>query len=418
MKILHLAPYSPVPPIFGGALRVYHILKGLSRHHDVTFMTIGTDEDRKLLNSHFGETVRKIHVIPSVGTPFMRPWKLVTGAILHGRSMMLQNAWDNNVKDALERLLKREKFDIQLAEFPGMAQFDAPSDTVTILDEHNVEFSNLERMYKGAHFPPRRLLYYREFRKLQHDELEVCKRVDSIFATSENDARLLDQMLPNKPKYVIPNGVDTSYFVPSDMSLEPYSMVFTGTMDYFPNHDAMKYFIDSIFPIVKKHFPQAKIYVVGKNPDLSLKRRASRDIIVTGYVSDVRPYALKASVYVVPLRMGSGTRLKILEALAMKKAVVTTTIGCEGIDVEDGVNVDVADSPSSFAERIIDLFNNRKRATELGERGYQLVRERYDWKVVENQMEAAISAVVERRTSSALSVTNAPARGGENYNDA
>lgn len=407
MRILHISPYSPVPPNFGGALRVYHMLKGLARHHEVTFVTIGQREDEELLNLGFGEDVKHIHVVPQRRNPVISPrWNLVARALLSGKSLLFQNASATDTQAVLDRLCRTEKYDVALAEFPTMAQFHLPGHIIKILDEHNVEYSNLKRMYKGTRFSFRKGLYYREHRKLLHEEIDVCHKMDAIFTTSVNDEQVLDREIPLKDKYVIPNGVETNYFTPSDEETEPYSMVYTGTMDYFPNQDAMLYFLDSIFPEIIRLVPQAKLYVVGKNPPSSLRRRASNNVIITGCVPDVRPYTRKASVYVVPLRMGSGTRLKILEGLAMKKAIVTTTIGCEGIDVTDGINVDVADQPHIFARKVADLFLNRERAKSLGEKGYELVKKRYDWEVVSDMVESAIQSIVRRHRGPILAQTD------------
>ncbi len=409
MKILHISPYSPVPQIFGGALRVYHILEGLARRHEVTFLTVGTDDDRRSLAIDFGESVGNIQVIPSIRSPFLRRWRLMTGAVIGRRSLLLQSGVIYDVQEVIDKLFRKDKYDLVLAEFPAMAQFHMPDNVITIPDEHNIESRNLERMYHGARSPLRKLFYYREFRRLQHDEIEVCRRMNAIFVTSECDAKLLDKDIPDKPKYIIPNGVDTRYFAPCGEGVEPYSMVFTGTMDYFPNNDAMEYFVDSIFPLIKRKVPQAKLYIVGKNPAPGLKHRASKDIIVTGFVSDVRPYTRRAAAYVVSLRMGSGTRLKILEELAMKKAIVTTSIGCEGIDVQDGVHVQLADDPATFAEKVTDIFCDGTHAKALREKGYELVRAQYDWKVVEDQMETALRSIVERNSkASATGIKEIP----------
>ena len=168
-------------------------------------------------------------------------------------------------------------------------------------------------------------------------------------------------------------------------------------MDYVPNQDGVLYFLDEIFPLIKQVLPQSKVYIVGKNPPKAITRRANVDTIVTGFVEDVRPYTWKASVYVVPLRMGSGTRLKILEGLAMKKPIVSTSIGCEGIEVRNGTDLVVADSPAKFAAEVVDLFLNRVRAISLGENGYELVKSRYDWSAVVSKMDDALTSLYKKK---------------------
>ncbi len=398
MKILHIAPYSPAPPNFGGAIRIYHILKGLSRRHEVTFVTVGGRPEKELLDLHFGDSVRSINVVRPHSRSFMsRRWNIVLGALLNRRSFLFQTASATDMQSTLDRLCETEDFDVALMEFPSVGQFRLPKGVIRILDEHNVEFSNLERMHRTAVNPFRKAIFFRESRKLLREELDICREVDAILTTSVNDKTILDSALPSKDKFVIPNGVETEYFSPSDEEVEPFSMVFTGTMDYFPNQDAIIYFTEKIFPLIKKSEPAAKLYVVGKNPPASLMEKNSEDIVVTGTVSDVRPYARKAAVYVVPLRMGSGTRLKILEGLSMKKAIVTTSIGCEGLDVEDGINVDIADDPVAFAAKVITLFRDPERATRLGESGYRLVKDKYDWEAVAHHLDIAITSTIDKR---------------------
>jgi len=397
VKILHISPYSPVPPIFGGALRIFHILRGLARHHEVTFVTFGTNEDRERLELSFGGVAKEIHVVDPDLLVHEHPWLGMMRAFQRSESFYTQYTSGHRMQIVLDQLYERNRYDVTIIEFPQMGKFQIGKDTISILDEHNVEYTNFQRMYKGVKSPARKLLYYREHRKTYREEINVCSKVDAIFATSENDARILDEQVPGKRKFIIPNGVETDYFVPSQAEPDPYSMVFTGTMDYIPNQDAMFYFLDQIFPSIKKILPKAKIYIVGKNPPKALRQKTSNDIIVTGYVEDVRPYTWKASVYVVPLRMGSGTRLKILEGLAMKKAIVTTSIGCEGIDVKNGTDAIIADTPGKFAESVTNLLLNRGDAIRLGANGYELVKLKYDWDVIISSVNMAMSSLVEKK---------------------
>ncbi len=394
MKILHLAPYSPFPPIFGGALRIYHILRGLSRRHDVTFATFGYPHEREQLETEFGRIVREIRVVEPDRLIFRYPWWRMVRALTSGQSFYTQFTNGTSMQETLDELYTRDRYDITLLEFPHVGKFRFPNNTLVVLDEHNIEYSNFERMYKGVRSPARKLLYLREQHKTYAEEVAVCRRVDGIFATSSRDLDIIEHEVPNKPKFVIPNGVDVEYFVPANVEVEPCSMVYTGTMDYVPNQNAMLYFLDEIFPLIKNVLPQAKLYIVGKNPPNALKRRSAHDVIVTGFVEDVRPFAWKAAVYVVPLRMGGGTRLKILEGLAMKKPVVTTSIGCEGLDVRDGQHVIVADDPGTFAARVVDLLMNREKAQTLGAAGFDLVKSKYDWEVVIASMDKALTSLV------------------------
>jgi glycosyltransferase involved in cell wall biosynthesis len=293
----------------------------------------------------------------------------------------------------LDQVLEADNYDIVQMEFPMMGHFDLKTDAIKILDEHNIEYDNFYGWWKTSQKPIRKAHYYREFKKSYHEEISACRKMDAIFVVSERDKMILNKEVPSKPKILIPNGVDTSYFRSNGENIEPYSMVFTGMMGYYPNYDGILYFLDEIFPLIIKRIPEAKIYIVGNRPPKILQDRSADNVIVTGFVDDVRPYVWRSSVYVVPLRMGGGTRLKVLEALAMKKPVITTSIGCEGIDVKDGESVIIEDSPEQFAERTIELLNNLAMRKALSLNGYELIRATYDWEIITQKMDETYQAL-------------------------
>jgi glycosyltransferase involved in cell wall biosynthesis len=195
----------------------------------------------------------------------------------------------------------------------------------------------------------------------------------------------------------VPTGVDTDYFRPrgpEQQQLEPHNLVFTGSMDWLPNEDAIQYFTREILPIVKRAVPDATLTVVGRNPFPSLVELSQRDssIIVTGRVEDVRPYMGKAAAYIVPIRIGGGTRLKIYEAMAMEKPVISTTIGAEGLPVRDGAELLLADTPEAFAEQVVSVITNDELRRELGLRAAAAVRSRFGW----NKVAAIFAEICER----------------------
>jgi glycosyltransferase involved in cell wall biosynthesis len=165
-------------------------------------------------------------------------------------------------------------------------------------------------------------------------------------------------------------------------------------MGYVPNNDGILYFLDEIFPLIQRKIPEAKVYIVGNLPTKKLLKRASDRVVITGYVQDVRRYVSRASVYVVPLRMGGGTRLKVVEAMAMKKPIVTTSIGCEGIRVANGESALIADEPRLFAEEVVELLRNASLRRRLVQNGYELMRSHYEWSVIGRQMEQIYQSIV------------------------
>jgi glycosyltransferase involved in cell wall biosynthesis len=227
-------------------------------------------------------------------------------------------------------------------------------------------------------------------------ESRACRRADLTIAVSEDDRLLLEQDAPESRMEAIPTGVDVDYFHAGDGALEQAAeIVFTGSMDWHPNEDAMCYFIDAILPLLRREVPGVSLTIVGRNPSPQMRDAAeAAGVTVTGTVDDVRPYIRRAAVYVVPLRIGGGTRLKIYEALAMGKAVVSTTIGAEGLPLEEGVHILRADDPYAFARKILDLLQNPKRRQGLGAAGRRLMEREYSWSRVAQDFERHCRALV------------------------
>ena len=393
MKILLISPYSPLPPAYGGALRIYNLLKGLSKNNEITFLTFGYQEDLVKLESHFGNRIKEIHLVQKTWAcryrrlaQFYAFFKVDSFHSLFTRSDKMQNK--------IDELLAKNKYDIVQVEFPIMGRFSFKTDAVKILDEHNIEFDNFKRIWQNITSPLRKLHYNREYKKTYREEINVCRKMDAVFTVSERDSNILNHEVPGMQKFIIPNGVDTSYFRPSDETAEPFTMVFTGMMGYVPNNDGMFYFLDKIFPKILNEIPEAKIYIVGNRPPKELQKRAAENIIVTGYVDDVRPYIRRAGLYVVPLRMGGGTRLKVLEALSMGKAVVTTSIGCEGINVIDKKHVLIADQADDFALCAVNVLRNTHSYKVMCNNGYSLIKSAYDWQAIVSSIEETYKKIL------------------------
>lgn len=402
MNILHIMPYSPVPPDFGGALRVYHLLKNLAKDHSVTVATIGWPEDAYDFREYFQSQLKEVHILPR---GWRRKYKRLSQfySFCSRRSHFRLLGTSRELQIRLDELCKHNQFDIVITEFAHMAFYRLETDAVKILDAHNVEYNNFRQMWMNARSMPRRIHYEREYKKFQREEIEACSKQDAIFTTSIQDKILLDHDVPSVPKFVVPNGVDTSYFRESPgAEIEPYSLVFTGMMGYSPNNDGIIDFLDNTFPLILEKVPRAKLYVVGARPPKHLLSWARDNVVVTGYVDDVRPYVWKSSVYVVPLRMGSGTRLKITEAMSMKKPIVTTTIGCEGIDVVHGESAMIADDPQSFANAVIELLNNGALRAKLTAKSSEIVREQYEWKVITEKMGKVLASLVEQHRTTLM----------------
>ncbi len=385
MSVLMAMPFSPVPPDFGGALRVYHLLRQVARRHRVTVLTYGTPEDAGRLRSEFDLPQVRV-VAPTWKAASRRVGQAFSTFTRH--SFFQQSVTGPAFQAELDTLLKEQKFDVVQTEFSHLGPFSLKTRALKVLDTHNVEYDNFRRMYDSSPWGIRKLHYGLEFQKMKADELAWARLQDVVLTTSDRDKALFAKDLSN-PIYVVPNGMDGEYFAPRpDVVPEEHSLVFTGMMGYVPNHDGITWFLDEVLPLIQQRVPKVKLYVVGKSPPEQITRRASDSVVVTGTVPDVRPFVWRSSVYVVPLRMGGGTRLKVAEALAMKKPMVSTRIGCEGIDLKDGESALMADTPRDFADAVVRLLGDAALRKLLAENGHAVARQKYDWNVIGQTLEA------------------------------
>jgi glycosyltransferase involved in cell wall biosynthesis len=257
----------------------------------------------------------------------------------------------------------------------------------------------------GGGAPLRRLYNWAEYRKFRRAEPQLWRRFATLLVTSERDGTLVRQHLPGARPVVVPNGVDTAFFHPAPPGAGPEpgadpQIVFTGMMAYYPNHDGALYFADAIWPAIRQALPAARWLIVGVEPPPEVRALdGTAGITVTGRVDDVRPYVWRSGASVVPLRMGGGTRLKIVEALAMGQAVVSTAVGCEGIAVAPGRNLVVADDPAAFAAAVVDLLRDPARAAAIGAAGRALADRAYSWPVVVRPMLEAWAAATSGQPS-------------------
>lgn len=267
-----------------------------------------------------------------------------------------------------------------------------------ILYEHNIESTIIKRYFLNERNVFKKLFALIEYRKFENFQKKMWKKFNCCIVCSPVDKNIVMQKVKGINIFIINNGVDSSYFTADSYPLFKNSLLYTGQIGWYPNEDALIHFIKKIYPIIKKEEPLINFWIVGDSPSKRLQQLAKKDmsIILTGFVDDVRPYMGEAVVYVVPLRIGSGTRLKILEALSMKKAIVSTGIGCEGLEVKDNKHLLIRDDPEEFAGAVIELLRDDKLRKELGENGRKLIEEKYDWQVVFKNLDEILDAAYER----------------------
>ncbi len=404
MKILFVTPQLPYPPDKGTTIRNYALLKGMAqRGHDVHLLSfIRSEEDLAWARN----LQPCCHKITTVIAPQRSTVTRLRTFILSSLPDMAWRLPSPEFQEKLSDLLEREFFDIVQVEGIEVAQYalgvlqekarrpDQPG-PVVIFDDHNAEYVlqkrawEIDRRYVLRW--PKAFYSWVQWRRLRRYEAHVCRGVDKVLAVSDADAEAIAALGDGLQATVIPNGVDCAFFsqnlpppdhpVPSPIR-HIASLVFTGTMDFRPNIDAALWFCQEILPRIKKDVFHVHFYIVGKSPVKEVRMLAGPAVTVTGYVSDIRPYIAHSSVYVVPIRMGSGTKLKVLQAMAMNIPVVSTTTGAEGIDAVPDRDILIADAPDEFARRVVTLLDNAEQRRQLAANARKLVEEKYDWSTI------------------------------------
>ena len=389
MRILWLNVGGLWPLNTGGRQRSFHIISELAQRHRMTVLTThGVGDDATGLAAHLPgcEVVSVPYSLPkrdsrAFALALFRSWfSPLPVTLWKWRIPALQH-------EVLRRLMP-EKTDLCVVDFLyAIPNLPREVHVPTVLFEHNAEYLIWKRLYDAETRPLRRALLAIEWKKLRRAEANACAHSQLTLAVSENDRTALAAAAPQAKVRAIPTGVDTSYFHPNGTRQSAAKLVFTGSMDWYPNEEGILYFIDSILPLIRREIPEASLTIVGRNPTPQVRAAESAAVRVTGTVEDVRPYVGEAAVYVVPLRIGGGTRIKIFEALSMGKAVVSTRIGAEGLPLVPGEHFLAADDPEDFARAVIELLRDPARRNRLEHSGRKLVEERYSWKQVAAEFE-------------------------------
>ncbi|MHB0858744.1 MAG: glycosyltransferase [Anaerolineae bacterium] len=391
-RILFLTPQLPYPPEQGTQIRNLHLIMQVARRHRVALLTF--TQEGPLCSGPLAELCQPLVTVPA---PTRRRRDRLHTLIATGAPDLAHRLSSTALARALRELLTSEPFDILQVEALEMAPYAllarewmgsaAPR---IILDAHNAEHLLQKRAFETDIRLPRRwpsaLYSLFQWRRLIRYESAACRSSDAVLAVSDADALALQRLAPGIQPLIVPNGVNVEQFrpdLPDSLALQHPSVVFTGKMDFRPNIDAVIWFAEQVWPLVLRDLPQARFYAVGKNPHPRLDVLAGDpSITVTGYVADVLPYLGGADVMVAPLRIGGGTRLKILEALAAGLPLVSTTLGAEGVDLTPGVHALLADSPPAFAKAVVTLVRDREQAHALGEAGRRFVLEHFDWHTI------------------------------------
>lgn len=392
MKLLFLTPQLPFPPHKGTTLRNFNLIRQLAADHEIHLLTFVDDESEV----RWAEPLRECCVRIRVCRPPRRSLRRRGLDSLTSRwPDMALRLWTPAMRQLVQDTLASETFDVVQVEGIEMARYwlELPPTLrqrarLSVFDEHNAEYVLQQRAFEtDVRQPPKWLgaLYsFIQWRKLVRYERRCLRAFDTVVAVSETDKAALLRLAPSLNISVVPNGIDTALNSPRlSHTSSTSTLVFTGTMDFRPNVDAVTWFCAETLPLIKAKVPAVHFTIVGVNPKKAVTNLAADPAVtVTGWVPEVRPYVEAAAVYVVPLRMGGGTRFKVLEAAASGVPIVSTHVGCEGIDLTPGEEVLLADEPGAFAEAVVSLLQDPARGAEMARRARRRVEEGYDWRVI------------------------------------
>lgn len=415
MRILWLKTELLHPVDRGGRIRTYAMLKALRRQHQITYAALdnGAAPDALALATEYAHEV----VTFPFDAPSRRSLAFALGAARNLASSLPFTVWRFR-SDAMRRWIAEAdasgRYDVIVCDFLFPAgNLPAGRRTPTVLFEHNVEAQIWKRLGETSS-GWKRLYLQQQWRRVARYEAEQCLAMDQVVTVSTDDSELIRRQYGAQRVDEVPTGVDTDGIRPTGgIAREPGHLVFLGAMDWLPNEDGAAFLLNDVLPLVRQQRPDLRVSLVGRNPSPALRAMAERTpgVTVTGTVPDVRPYLERAAVMVVPLRIGGGTRLKILEGLAMELPVVSTTIGAEGLPLVPGEHILLADTAAEFAQAILGLLSDPAAARALGGRGADLVRTRHGWDRAAGRFAELCDAAIRHRQGPAftMAATGVPA---------
>ncbi|MGQ9500544.1 MAG: glycosyltransferase [Anaerolineae bacterium] len=403
MHILLLTPQLPYPPHQGTSLRNYNLIAQLAKRHQVEVLSFLDEGQSLAAAAPLLEMCAWVGAVPVPQRTTARRIRQMLGSCLPDMAWRL---WSPHYQECLTRRLAEVQFDvvqieaIELAPYLSAIEATRPRPLI-VFDEHNCEWRLQQRAFlTDVRIPwrwPAALYSLVQWIRLRRYERGICRRVDKVIAVSEADRQGIQSVAPEISITVVPNGVDLGEYGNYRGAKECFDLVFTGKMDFRPNVDAMLWFCDRVLPLIHRERPSVRLAIVGQRPHTRLDRlRRVEGITLTGWVPDVRPYLAGATVYVAPLRVGGGTRLKLAQAMAMGCAVVATSLAAEGFPVESGKHLLLADTPREFAAAVVQLLENPSLRARLGAEARAFVQSRYGWEQLAPQLEEVYQSALTR----------------------
>ncbi len=459
MKILFLSPTVPFPLTDGGRIRVFNLLKQIAQKSDVTLLALETQPTDTEGIVQLQQLDVQAHLVPNASTlPRVSFGTLVT-AFLKRQPLTVARYNLPAYRQKFRELVATETFDLVHYEMFHTAQFHTETRLPGVLSQQNVDSAIWRRLCSETVNPFYKYAFWTQQRAFQRYERVMTPKFDMVTCTSDIDAAVFQQhcaeyrrrhtplkdntpakhgqiqlkdntpakhgqipLKDNTPAKqgqiqlgcplieIIPNGVDVTHYQPNFAREAPAHLIYIGSMDWYPNEDAVSFFADEVLPKIHERIkaitpalrghlptPEVKFSIVGGNPSRRVQKLADRQgIVVTGRVADIKPYFEEATVFVVPLRIGSGTRLKILEALAMGKAIVSTSVGAEGLALRNGEEIFIADEPTAFADAVTRLLTDALLRRRIGENGRARVERDYDWRSIGAKLHTLYESLIKK----------------------
>jgi glycosyltransferase involved in cell wall biosynthesis len=389
MKILWVKSDFLHPTDRGGQIRTLGILKRLHQRHEIHYAALNIVQhpgDLSRTSEYCTKAYPIAHSAPMRESPAF--WAQIVASLWAPLPHSVSRYRSKSMRNQIETLMRAEKFDSIVCDFLFSAP-NLPDLSAAVLFQHNVEALIWKRQAGNAPTRLHKVFFEDQYRKMQRYEGEVCRTVKRVIAVSEEDARNMRSEYGAKRVAPIPTGVDIDYFAPPAAAASTADLIFVGSMDWIPNIYGVQWFVKEILPLIRKGRPGCSLVIAGRRPKPEVLRLAEKDsgIRITGTVNDIRPHLWTSGISVVPLKIGGGTRLKIYEAMAAGIPVVSTTVGAEGLDVRNGEDIHIADSPEDFAARCLELLNDNAASRRMANAAMEMVRSRYSWEIVSRKFE-------------------------------
>lgn len=397
MRILTLISKFPWPLTDGAVIRDFSLIREAAKRHNVSMLCfLVTPHDRD-----YYEALRP-YCEKIVGIDIARPrWRTFANAarsLVTTEPFITKEYWRAEMARALEKFVDEERIDVIHSHFLHMSQYVGHKKTAAFVhDAHNLEHVLWERMAYTVRNPAKKAFIRSQYAKLVRLQQQVGRLSEKCVVLSDEDRAEYQRICSSADVTTVPNGADVDYWVPRDDEVEPSSILYFGNLGWPPQADAAVYFHDKILPRIRKRVPDVTFCIAGQNPPDAVKVLARDRVEVTGFVPDMRDYLARACVVVMPLRSGAGTKHRVLQALCMKKSVVCSAVAAEGIALKDGETAMLANDPEAFAGATVSVLQNAALRQKLGERGRQLVLDRYDWRAIYERLEDVFQQAVRLR---------------------